>query len=469
MSDPAEKYSDDALDHNTGVHHLIETGDENEVAMILGHKDRLRCGGVIRTGVKVPKASCSPEIKKRFAELEAQGLGYDDIDRQLGGEPKSAKSLLVPRNADFFVVRDCDFTRPVDAQTIRQRHADPDGKVRRIPVWFPLGEIDRVIPHGFRAFNGSGALIAASFYEGKNLMVRFTDAGFKGAPKRDDFKVAPFDPEKMVNAKGDPVTPSGIKLDFGGFYKFNVPGLRGFDEIVVPTRSWYGMSYSVALLRRVRQILGRFDGLLNGEPFFELVKSPEEVKTPDGKRQTQFIPVLELAVDPMELARYAEPMAVAARAAKARRALVGSAPHLASIPGADPVAEGLIPEKPPVSEAFSAAQTPVGRPAAPAPAEQPALPLSSDPPPADDAPFGDEDPARVRANEYLHGAAKFLGVTWEQFATWVVLEETGGEQIEDLSLDDLRALANKVKGLMRADKAKLSAEVTKVAAAHGVN
>jgi hypothetical protein len=364
------------------------------------------------------------------------------------------------------LVRDCDFTRPADAQSIRLKHADPDGKVRRIPVWFPLGEIDRVIPHGFRAFNGSGALIAASFYEGKQLMVRFTEAGFKGQPKREDFKVAPFDPEKMINAKGDPVTPSGIKLDFGGFYRFNVPGLRGFDEIVVPTRSWYGMSYSVALLRRVRSILGRFDGLLNGEPFFELVKSPEEVKTPDGKKQMQFIPVLELAVDPMELARYAEPMAVAARAAKARRVLVGPAPPLTAVPGVGPVAAGLAPEKPSPSEAFASAQYPVGTPDA---TEQPGLPLDTSPPVVDGAPFGNEDPARVKANEYLHGAAKYLGATWEQFATWAMLEETGGEQIDDLPLDDLRAFANKVKGMMKADKAKLSAEVAKVAAAHGVN
>lgn len=443
------------LDHNSAVAALIETGDVEEAQMILGHKDRLRCGGVVRTGVKVPKSSCTDAEKKLFVELEAQGFGYDTIDEKLGGQPRSGKSKLVPRNANFFVVRDVDFSRPPDAQFIREKYADQDGKVRTIPVWLSVGEIDRVLHHGFRAFNGAGSLVATSFYDGKKLMVRYLPKDFKGNPKREDWLVAAFDPDKGPrDAKGKPLSPAGHAMDFGGIFRFNVPGLRGFDEIVCVTRSWYGMSYSVALLRRVRSILGRFDGLLNGESFLQLSKVAEEVTTPEGKKQTQYIPVLELAVDPMELARYAEPMAVAARAAKARRALVGAATHLDAIQGVDQIADGLVPDP---------SQTP---PAAPSRAD--AGQESADPA-DDDAPFGNEDPARVKAMEYLHGAAKFLGVSWDQFATWAILEISGGVQIEDLSLEDLRDLAGKVKEGMRADKNGLSEKVRSLAEAHGVN
>lgn len=401
--------AEETLDHNTALHQLIETGDEQEVAMILGHKDRLRCGGVIRTGVKVPKSTCTDAEKKRFLELEAQGLGYDQIDRELGGEPKTAKSKLYPKNSDFFVVRDCDFTRPADAQLIREKYADKnDSKVRRFPAWFSVGEIDRIVPHGFRAFNGAGNLVAASFYEGKDLKVRYLPKDHKGPAKKDDWKVAPFDPE---NGK----SPAGHKMDFGGFYRFNVPGLRGFDEIVIPTRSWYGMSYTVALLRRVRSVLGRFDGLLNGQPFFELVKSPEEVRAPDGKKQMQFIPVLELSIDPLELARYAESSPARGRAAIAM---------------------------------FN------GSPSRPAPKEEAPVEQEEarDTAQEESDPFGEEDPARSKAMEYLHGAIKWSGVTWEAFESYV--QHDYPKPIAEMSLEELRALCTEVKDRIKTKDGK---------------
>jgi hypothetical protein len=403
--------SEEQLDHNTALHHLIETGDAEEVSMILGHKDRLRCGGVIRTGVKVIKSSASADQKKLFAELEAQGFGYDDIDRKLGGAPKTSKSLLYPKNVDFFVIRDSDFTRAADAQYIREHFADPDGKVRRFPVWFSVGEIDRAIPHGFRAFDGSG-LAAASFYEGKDLKVRYLPKGHVGPSKREHWKVAPFDPNK------DERSPAGHKMDFGGFYRFNVPGLRGFDEIVIPTRSWYGMSYSVALLRRVISILGRFGGLLDGQPFFEMVKSPEEVRDPKGNRVIQFIPVLELSIDPMELARYAEPGAAAIRAQKAMATLTGSAF-----------------EVPAKTRQAAAAETP----------DSWGTPEETE---AVDGPGESQEDQKARkvAMDYFQKAAGLIGVSWEQLATWAVLERTQGVALSDVSVAELRTLAAYLRG-----------------------
>lgn len=444
--------TNEGLDHNTAMASIIEHGDDDTVSLILGDRDRLRCGGTIRTGVKTIKSSCSDADKAKFSQLEAQGLPYDEIDRQLGGEPKSKKSKLYPKNVDFFVVRECDFKRPADAQYIREKFADQDGKVRRIPVWFSVPEIDRVIPHNFKAFDGGNNVRAASFYSDGQFMCRFVPKDIK-KPKREDWQERPCDPDNCQ-------AHSGRRCVFGGLYRFNIPGLRGFDEIILPTRSWYGMGYSVALLRRVRSILGRFDGLLNGQPFLELVKVEEEVKTPDGRRQTQFIPVLELAVDPMELARYSEPSAVMARANKAMGALSGTK-----------AASQDVPDLPMPSSPQPASEDVQPEADAPLPADHPGDGSCQDETAGDQGlPFGTEDPARGAAMEYLHNQAKWLGVSWEVFVTWVVMDQTSGVSIDDLPMDELRSLAELVKqeSKTKPSKEKFAKAMVDVAASVGV-
>jgi len=402
------------LDHNTAMAYAIEGGDEEEVALLLGHKDRVRCGGIIRTGVKVPKQGLSTQELAKFKELEAQGMPYDEIDRALGGAPKTRTSKLYPKNADHFVIRDCDFTRPADAQFIRGNYADPDGHVRRIPVWLSVGELEKALHHGFKAFDGSGSVQAASFYEGSKLMVRYLPKGHKGRATKDDWKVAPLNPEK-------PVDPTGRVMQFGGIYRFHVAGLRGLDEIMIPSKSWYGFSYSVALLRRIRSILGRFDGLLGGESYLEIVKSPEEVTTPEGKKQTQWIPLLELSIDAMELARYAE-----GRAERGQKA----------------------------AKVFNA--KPAVKEAEPAPKER----LSDTGP--------TEEEARARIHSYMTGAAKHIGVSYQQLVAWAALDETDGVSVSDLPLDQLRALANKIREEVRTNPEGFGAAVKARAEEFGV-
>lgn len=346
--------SEETLDHNTALHNLIDVGDEQDVQMILGHKDKLRCGGIIRTGIKVLKKDATAAEVKLFKELEAQGLPYDEIDRRLGGQPKTNTSKLFPKNADHFVIRECDFKRPGDARTIIEKYADPDGKVRSFPIWLSVGDIDRVLWHSFKSFNGSGTITASSYYEGKQLMVRYLPKDFKGVPKQSDWLTAPLDADK-------PTSPAGHKLQFGGLLRFNIPGLRGFDEIFIPTKSYYGIGYSIALLRRIRARLGRFDGTLNGEPFLCISKSPEVVSDPKGNKVTQYIPVVELSVDPIELERYAAPNAVAARSASALAMLTGQSAAVAASPAAvEPEADAsgtAVGDGGPVNEAVIALET----------------------------------------------------------------------------------------------------------------
>jgi hypothetical protein len=286
-----------------GVASVLDSGDEEQLSMILGSRERIRKAGVIRAGVKILKGTPSAEDRKAFDDLEKKGLSYDDIDRALGGMPKSAKTKLRPTNVDHFVVRECDFQRPTDAQFIRDNYADPDGKVRRIPIWLTQSDILSVIPHNFRAFDGGQNVRAASFYENGKLKFKYLPKGV--AANAANWKVAEVNEDEQ-HAVDFVSKACGFQVQFGGLYRVNVVGLKTFGECIIPTRSWYGLGDAVAILKRVRTILGRFDGLVDGKHFLELVKVPESVKTPDGKTVTQHIITIDAAVDPMVLAQHAE-------------------------------------------------------------------------------------------------------------------------------------------------------------------
>src|ERR1035437_4830822 len=91
---------------------FVETGEEEDSKALLGDSTRIFHKGIVRAGVKVIKNSCTPEEKAKFKTLEAQGFPYDEIDKALGGTPKSGKSKLFPANVDYFTIRDCDFEDP---------------------------------------------------------------------------------------------------------------------------------------------------------------------------------------------------------------------------------------------------------------------------------------------------------------------------------------------------------------------
>ena len=399
------------LDATNSLVNVIETGDVEEVSMILGHKEKIRCAGIVRPGIKVLKKGAKPEEIAKFKQMEAEGYGYDQIDIALGGKPKTATSRLFPSNSDYFVVRDCDFKKAGDAQFIRKNYSDPDGKVRRIPVWFTQGQIDRVMPHNWKAFDGNGHVRCFSFYnDAGDLCFRYVPKSVAN-PKKGlvseggDWLILDSDDEAEAGKA------CGYKVTFGGMYRVNVVGLRGLEEVIIPTKSWYGLGYSVATLRRVRSILGRFDGLVNGQPFFELCKVKEEVTTPDGKKQDQWLVTLELSVDPIELAQYAEPTAVAARASRAM-------------------------------QMFSGAPAPTVAPAASAPGPLSDLPADLNTGEAEAEAVEQVSGRRVKLMDYLSKAAKAIGLTVEQMHLFI--EKQRGP-VGSLSEDVLATVCESVR------------------------
>jgi hypothetical protein len=411
-------------DNTTGVCHVLETGDDEEVRTILGDREKIRHTGIIRAGVKVPKNSCTAAEKTKFKQLEAEGLPYDEIDKALGGKPKSKDSKLFPTNVDYFVIRDCDFRRPDDAELIRSKYADPDGHVRRIPIWFTVSDLDKAIPHNFRAFDGNGNVRAYSYYNHNQLMLKYAPKSIKD-PKKTDWIEIPFDPDKP---------PADChKIDFGGMYRVNVEGIRGLGEIIVPTKSWYGMGDAVAQLKRVRQpnLLGRFDGMFQGKSFLELCKVEEWVKDPDGKRVRQWIITVELAIDPCELARHAE--------TRRERGMVGLSLLNGTPREAHPFAPAAIPG---VETAFTAALYPVGQPE----------PQAGQPePPQAEQPEEQKEEISVRRRNcltYLANSAKVLALTEKQIHDFAATS-CFGSAVEDLSDDELAKFCENLRATIK--------------------
>lgn len=300
---------------------LIENGDPEGIKMILGDRTRIRPAGKIRPGIKAPVGSCSPAQKALYERLLATNVGFDAIDAELlklESQGSTRKSCLRPSNCDFFVVRDDDFSKKSDADLIRTRYADPDGRVRRFPVWFLMSERHKAIPHAFTAFDGGGNLRCVSFYNSNgNLNFRYLLKGVKSPAKPEDWKILDSDDDAEATRL------CGLKVSLTGAYHIQIPGIRSAGGVLVNTKSWYGLSDAMAVLAEVRSARGSFSGLFNGEPFFELVKVQQTMKV-EGKTTKQWIVTLELTVDMMDLVRYSEPQAVATRAANALQMLTGA-------------------------------------------------------------------------------------------------------------------------------------------------
>jgi hypothetical protein len=180
-----------------------------------------------------------------------------------------------------------------------------------------MSERHKAIPHAFTAFGGGGDLRCVSFYnEQGKLNFRYLPRGVKSPAKPEDWKILDSDDDAEATKL------CGLKVSLTGAYHIQIPGIRSVGGVLVNTKSWYGLSDAMAVLAEVRLARGSFSGLFNGEPFFEMVKVQQTMKV-EGKTTKQWIVTLELTVDMMELVRYSEPQAVAARAANALQMLTG--------------------------------------------------------------------------------------------------------------------------------------------------
>jgi len=304
----------ETTDNTTAVSRILASNDVEGVKLILGDRERVQHAGVVRPGIKVPLASCSDKEKEIYTRMYAEGKGFDEIDAALGGnvpiqgqQGKFSKSKLRPSNCDYFRVCRSDFRNPADADMIMQKYADPaTGHLYRIPIWFPHDTLHLIVPHGYRGFGGDGSVKCYSEFDEKGqLICHYIPQAEQEAARKDKRR------PQFTTRICDQTTCASYekkRCDFGGLLRFNVPGMRSLGGVIMPTTSIHGLSEIIASLKSLLNpdLFGRFSGLFNGEPFLELCKFQKEVTAPDGSRQVQWVPTVELSVDPMELARHAE-------------------------------------------------------------------------------------------------------------------------------------------------------------------
>jgi hypothetical protein len=325
---------EEAVEYNntTSVARILEDGDEEYIASVstlLGPEYRLQRGGVIRPGIMKPKNNCTDDDKAKYEAMLAEGATWDEIDRALGVDGRG-KSKLVPSNVDYFSVRPRDCVNQKHAQKIHDMYADPDGKLRELPVIFPVNEWWKIIDHSLRCFGQSGIRFRSKFKEvycnNQKDAVRVCQYPMEEAGKV-------FGGRKWAERPCDPDTcreyQSG-ECKFGGTLSFYIPGISGIGVWVLPTTSWYS-------LLNIKSALQYIAGVTNGQlaklfykddPLFLLQKVCREISVVDPKtgkatRREQWLINLDVSVDMASLIQYYKQQQIADRAQIATATFAG--------------------------------------------------------------------------------------------------------------------------------------------------
>lgn len=336
------------VNNNTlGTVSVIERDRTDEVEMILGQGQyRQRKNGIMRPGIMVLKSGCSSADQEIYAAMVKDGCDWDEIDKHLGTD-KNKKSKLIPKNVDYFTIHPKDCANPADVETLHRLYADPDGKLRSLPVWFPVSEWWNILPHSLRCFSTNGLKYHSVIRSGV-MSCEFpipTKKGTRTFGGR-EWGVRPCEPEKCSEfQKGE--------CKFGGVVQFYIPGVKGVGMWALPTTSWYSLMSIKSTLDVVNKLLGRCSGLMDGKAFFRLRKVEETIyrSNDDGSRvkTKQFIVVLDTDLDMTEIARYAGREVSVLRAGAAVNALEGGTrKEITGFTPPTPPAEKVMIDTPPV-------------------------------------------------------------------------------------------------------------------------
>jgi hypothetical protein len=289
----------------------IPNGDyDNEefFTPLLGDDDNVKTLGVIRPGIMVLKKSCEQADVERYDQLLARGMSWVDMAKEFGDK-------LIPQNVDYFTANRHDCINPANADLIKKLYADPDGRIRSIPVYFPMNEWWNIIPHRLCCYGLTKGLKHRSGFEYERddrgriadyRMVCETPEDLEAGKKLFGGRAwmrNPCDPESCLEYQKE-------ECRFSGRIYFMIPGIKGMGSFVIPTKSWYSMKRLKKTLRDMYQLTnGRIAYLLhNGETIFVLRKVKATIPCIDWekgetKMRQQYLIDLDVVVDPLEVAR----------------------------------------------------------------------------------------------------------------------------------------------------------------------
>ncbi|OPY03283.1 MAG: hypothetical protein A4E61_01156 [Syntrophorhabdus sp. PtaB.Bin184] len=283
--------------------------NEEFLTPLLGLDDEsIKTIGVIRPGIKVLQKDCTETDRVKYEQLLALGMSWTDMEKELGDK-------LIPDNVDYFTLNSYDCINPANADLVKKLYADPDGRLRSMPVYFAMNEWWNLIPHRLCCYGSTRGLKHRSSFEYER------DDGGRIA----DYRMVCETPEeleagkKLFGGRGwirkpcDPESCTEYQKEecrFSGRIYFMIPGIKGMGSWVIPTGSWYSMKRLKKTLRDMYQLTnGRIAYLLHkGESIFVLRKVKATVPSIDWKKgettmRQQFLIDLDVVVDPLEVAR----------------------------------------------------------------------------------------------------------------------------------------------------------------------
>ncbi len=270
--------------------------------------DNVKTLGVVRPGIMVPKKGCEQADVDRYDRLLAQGMSWVDMAKEFGDK-------LIPQNVDYFTANRHDCINPANADLIKKLYADSDGRIRSIPVYFPMNEWWNIIPHRLCCYGLTKGLKHRSGFEYERddrgriadyRMVCETPEDLEAGKKLFGGRAwtkRPCDPESCPEYQKE-------ECRFSGRIYFMIPGIKGMGSFVIPTKSWYSMKRLKKTLRDMYQLTnGRIAYLLHkGETIFTLRKVKAIIPCIDWekgetKMRQQYLIDLDVVVDPLEVAR----------------------------------------------------------------------------------------------------------------------------------------------------------------------
>ncbi len=334
----------------------IPNGDyDNEefFTPLLGDDDNVKTLGVIRPGIMVLKKSCEQADVERYDRLLAQGMSWVDMAKEFGDK-------LIPQNVDYFTANRHDCINPANADLIKKLYADPDGRIRSIPVYFPMNEWWNIIPHRLCCYGLTKGLKHRSGFEYERddrgriadyRMVCETPEDLEAGKKLFGGRAwmrKPCDPESCLEYQKE-------ECRFSGRIYFMIPGIKGMGSFVSPTKSWYSIKRLKKTLCDMYQLTnGRIAYLLHdGKTIFVLRKVKATIPCIDWEKgetrmRQQYLIDLDVVVDPLEVAREYSVERVLERGARAVAMLTTGTERSDAVPETDGGAAGT--DSPPEGE-----------------------------------------------------------------------------------------------------------------------
>jgi len=327
------------MDNTNGFIREIERADSTvlaELTTLLGPKFKFPKAGVIRSGIMVPKSSCSADDVKLYDTMVVEGRSWDEIETKLGLD-RDRKTKLIPKNVDYFSVFPGDCVNRENAKKLHSLYGDKDGKLRSFPVVFPVNEWWNILPHSLRCYGNNGLKFKSDFRLVKDRNGEVVDASrictfpVDAVPGKKVFGGRAWD-ERQCDPEICSEYQSG-DCAFGGAIQFYIPGISGVGLWMLPTTSWYSLVDIKSSLELVSRITGnRITGTFGGKPIFRIRKVREEISRIDTKtgkaiKTSQWLIKLEADVDMTELAAACEPGRVISAGLAAANMLAPSVAH----------------------------------------------------------------------------------------------------------------------------------------------